>query len=114
MKKSIFTVALLVFVSLAANAQTLEKGGNGNGRSKQDGGEKVSSMPDNHGQQVSKEKKAESTAKKEEKADAKNTKKEEKVKSKKDDKAKPTKEEKSNPKKETAPKNSEVPAEKAN
>jgi len=114
MKKSIFTVALLVFVSLVTKAQTTEKGGNGNGKSKNDGAEKVSSMPENRGQQVSKEKKAEADVRKEEKADAKNAKKESKVKSKKDNKTKPTKEEKSDPKKETTPNNSEVPVEKAN
>ncbi len=101
MKKSIFTVALLVFVSLAATAQSTENKDNGRGKPRNDGGERSSSVPNNHGQEVSQQKKGEAAVRKEEKSNAK---KEEKVSPKKDSK----------PRKEGAPKNSDVPAEKAN
>ncbi len=64
MKKSIFTIAALVLMNLAANAQSTEQGGHG--RVSGDGGEKSSSMPANQGKQVSTERKVESATRKEE------------------------------------------------
>jgi hypothetical protein len=78
MKKSIFTIAALVLMNLAANAQSMEQGGHG--RISGDGGEKSSSMPDNQGKQVATDIKVESA-----------TRKEEEVKPKKEEKALPKK-----------------------
>lgn len=93
MKKSIFTIAALVLMNLAANAQSTEQVGHG--RVSGDGGEKSTSMPDNQGKQVSTERKVESAARKEEEG-------------------KPKKQEKAIPKKSAATKPSEKAEPKAN